>query len=172
MTTDTNCDQFLKKWEMAAVELDAEHRASKRFKPFAADCGICGLADAYAVQREYVKLLQKYSSASSIGGYKIGLTSKQMQSMCAIDSPVSGVILSERISRYTRRRARRAGLRDVGSSRSRQSLSADGHGSLTLVLAGSGAVEFRVTDAPETIEPAVPSAVEARSRSGPRHSRR
>ena len=30
-------------------------------------------------------------------GYKIGLTSKRMQEMCGIDSPIAGVVLSDRV---------------------------------------------------------------------------
>jgi 2-keto-4-pentenoate hydratase len=79
-----------------ARKLVADHQAAKRFEPFAASSGICSLRDAYSVQGEYVRLQGTLSSFGT-AGYKVGLTSRQMQAMCGIDSPVSGVIMSDRV---------------------------------------------------------------------------
>jgi 2-keto-4-pentenoate hydratase len=76
--------------------LAAQHRESRPFLPFAREQGVATLADAYAVQREYVALERSRRSAG-IAGYKIGLTSAAMQTMCGIDTPVAGVVLDDRV---------------------------------------------------------------------------
>ena len=73
-----------------------EHRGGARFHPFAAVFGIANVDDAYAVQREYVRLHMQ-SRGTGAAGYKIGLTSKRMQEMCGIDSPIAGVVLDDRV---------------------------------------------------------------------------
>src|ERR1700684_932350 len=80
----------------AAGMLMREHAGGATFHPFAADLGIATLEDAYAVQREYVRLLT-HSRGTKAAGYKIGLTTPRMQAMCGIDSPVAGVILKDRV---------------------------------------------------------------------------
>ena len=80
----------------AAQTLVNEHRSGARFQPFAAAFGIGGVDDAYAVQREYVRL-QIQARTASAAGYKIGLTTKRMQEMCGIDSPIAGVVLKDRV---------------------------------------------------------------------------
>ena len=79
-----------------AQTLIDEHRRGVKYRPFAAACGITGVADAYAVQREYVRLLVDAHGAG-MAGYKIGLTTKRMQAMCNIDSPVAGIVLKDRV---------------------------------------------------------------------------
>jgi 2-keto-4-pentenoate hydratase len=79
-----------------AQTLSDEHRRGVTYRPFAAASGIADLADAYAVQREYVRLLLGGNGAGA-AGYKIGLTTKRMQAMCNIDSPVAGVVLNDRV---------------------------------------------------------------------------
>ena len=76
----------------AAETLMRDHAGGATFQPFAADLGIATAEDAYAVQREYVRLLAK-SRGTKAAGYKIELTTPRMQAMCGIDSPVAGVIL-------------------------------------------------------------------------------
>jgi 2-keto-4-pentenoate hydratase len=73
-----------------------EHAAGARFVPFAEARQIVTLADAYEVQREYV---QRRAAAHRSAGaaYKIGLTSKAMQAMCRIDTPVAGVVLADQV---------------------------------------------------------------------------
>jgi 2-keto-4-pentenoate hydratase len=80
----------------AAEALMAEHGSGAQFQPFAAAFGISSVADAYAVQREYVRLQVQARGAAPVG-YKIGLTSKRMQDMCGIDSPIAGVVLADRV---------------------------------------------------------------------------
>ena len=81
--------------KVAAALID-EHGRSQRFSCFAARCGIVNPARAYAVQREYVRLQMAARGVGAVG-YKVGLTSKRMQAMCAIDSPVAGVVLQDRV---------------------------------------------------------------------------
>ncbi len=79
-----------------AEMLMREHADGTAFQPFAAARGITTAGDAYAVQREYVRLLRQ-SRRTAAAGYKIGLTTPRMQAMCGIDSPVAGVVLQERV---------------------------------------------------------------------------
>jgi len=79
-----------------AEMLMREHADGTAFQPFAAACGIASAAEAYAVQREYVRLLMQ-SRGTKAAGYKVGLTTPRMQAMCAIDSPVAGVVLKDRV---------------------------------------------------------------------------
>jgi 2-keto-4-pentenoate hydratase len=79
-----------------AEALMGEHRGGVTFRCFAASRGIISPAQAYAVQREYVRL-QMASRGVAAAGYKVGLTSKRMQAMCGIDSPVAGVVLQDRV---------------------------------------------------------------------------
>jgi 2-keto-4-pentenoate hydratase len=80
----------------AADMLMHEHAGGATFRPFAADWGIVTAEDAYAVQREYVRLLTQ-SHGTKAAGYKIGLTTPRMQAMCGIGSPVAGIILLDRV---------------------------------------------------------------------------
>jgi 2-keto-4-pentenoate hydratase len=79
-----------------AEMLMREHADGTTFQPFAAASGIATANDAYAVQREFVRLLMQ-SRGTKAAGYKIGLTTPRMQDMCGIDSPVAGVILQDRV---------------------------------------------------------------------------
>jgi 2-keto-4-pentenoate hydratase len=80
----------------AAEMLMSAHASATPFQPFAAAFGIGSIADAYAVQRDYVRL-QMQTRHAGTAGYKIGLTSKRMQEMCGIDSPIAGVVLADRV---------------------------------------------------------------------------
>jgi 2-keto-4-pentenoate hydratase len=79
-----------------AEMLMGEHADGVTFQPFAAASGIANAEDAYAVQREYVRLMLQ-SRGTTGAGYKIGLTTPRMQAMCGIDSPVAGVVLADRV---------------------------------------------------------------------------
>lgn len=76
-----------------AQTLAAEHRDRANFWPFAAPGGVDDVAAAYAVQRAFVAEMLTGRPA----GYKIGLTSKRMQEMCRIDTPIAGVVLPGRV---------------------------------------------------------------------------
>jgi 2-keto-4-pentenoate hydratase len=80
----------------AAQVLVDEHREDVRFRAYAGEFGVSNIQDAYAVQREYVRLQSEIRKVVS-RGYKIGLTSARMQAMCRIDSPLAGVVLSDRV---------------------------------------------------------------------------
>lgn len=82
--------------DAVAEMLMREHAGGVTFKPFAAAFGIATADHAYAVQREYVRL-QMQARGAGAAGYKIGLTSKRMQQMCGIDSPIAGVVLQDRV---------------------------------------------------------------------------
>jgi 2-keto-4-pentenoate hydratase len=77
-------------WLMSA------HASRAAFQPFATTFGIGSIAAAYAAQREFVRLQIKARGARPTG-YKIGLTSRRMQQMCGIDSPIAGVVLADRV---------------------------------------------------------------------------
>lgn len=79
-----------------AQQLMDQHRNGVRYAPFAVASGIANAGDAYAVQRDYVGRLMAAHAAKPVG-YKIGLTTKRMQAMCGIDSPIAGVILADRV---------------------------------------------------------------------------
>jgi 2-keto-4-pentenoate hydratase len=79
-----------------AQALMTEHANRVQYRPFAAAKGITTVDDAYAVQREYVRL-QIQARNTAMAGYKIGLTTPRMQAMCGIDRPVAGVILADRV---------------------------------------------------------------------------
>ena len=73
-----------------------EHVARHRFAPFAARLGIDTMARAYDVQREFAARQAAMRNVDR-AGYKIGLTSPSMQAMCGIDTPVAGVVFSDRV---------------------------------------------------------------------------
>jgi 2-keto-4-pentenoate hydratase len=79
-----------------AERLLRDHDANVKFRPFAAEYGIKGVLDAYAVQREYIGLKQARSKSRPIG-YKIGATSRDSQALCGVDTPMAGVVLSDAI---------------------------------------------------------------------------
>ena len=79
-----------------AQALIAEHASGVQYRPFAAANGITTVDDAYAVQREYVRL-QMQARNTGAAGYKIGLTTPRMQAMCGIDRPIAGVVLADRV---------------------------------------------------------------------------
>ena len=80
----------------AAQVLVDEHREGVRFRAYAGEFGVSNLEDAYVVQHQYVRLQSEMRKVDA-KGYKIGLTSARMQAMCHIDSPLAGVVLSDRV---------------------------------------------------------------------------
>jgi 2-keto-4-pentenoate hydratase len=79
-----------------AATLMAEHGSRVPYRPFAAASGIGNVTDAYAVQAEHVRRQMQARKTGAVG-YKIGVTTKRMQAMCGIDSPVAGVVLADRV---------------------------------------------------------------------------
>lgn len=72
-----------------------EHESGAPLVPFARDHGARNLADAYAIQDAFVARMTPLLGDRA--GYKIGLTSTRMQTLCAIDHPVAGVVFRERV---------------------------------------------------------------------------
>jgi 2-keto-4-pentenoate hydratase len=73
----------------------AEHKAGVPFKSFLPQGA--SISDAYDVQDSYVVLLR--ADQGEPIGYKVGLTSKAMQTFCGIDHPIGGVVLARRLHR-------------------------------------------------------------------------
>ena len=76
----------------AAEALVAEHKAGTQFKALP---GLAAMRDAYDIQDKYVPLLRAVHGEPV--GYKVGLTSKAMQTFCGIDHPIAGVVLARRV---------------------------------------------------------------------------
>ncbi|MDQ6620009.1 MAG: fumarylacetoacetate hydrolase family protein [Pseudomonadota bacterium] len=68
----------------------------RRRAPFQAIPNLATLASAYDVQEHLVTLLSQHGQGR-IAGYKVGLTSPRMQSLCNIDHPIAGAVLSKRV---------------------------------------------------------------------------
>src|SRR6476646_62949 len=77
--------------ERTAALIAAEHREGKDFHTLE---GLPDLETAYRVQKLY---LGEIIGNDGIAGYKIGLTSQRMQTMCGIDHPISGAIFGRRV---------------------------------------------------------------------------
>ncbi|HVZ02655.1 MAG TPA: fumarylacetoacetate hydrolase family protein [Dongiaceae bacterium] len=82
--------------EATAMMLMEAHALREQFMPFAKLRGIEDVATAYRVQDAYWRR-QMARDNTQPGGFKIGLTTKKMQEMCGIDSPVAGYVPANRI---------------------------------------------------------------------------
>jgi 2-keto-4-pentenoate hydratase len=82
--------------EATAMMLLEEHATRKQFRSISEERGIRDLDCAYKIQEAFVRRLRAREHAEPRGS-KIGLTSKKMQEMCGIDSPVAGYVLENRI---------------------------------------------------------------------------
>ena len=129
--------------ERAAEMLMGTHASGAPFAPFAAAFGIADLADAYVVQRAFVRR-QMQARQAGAAGYKIGLTSKRMQAMCGIDSPIAGVVLADRVhasgARLDAQAYGRLGLEFEIAVRLKRDLAPQSPPSLAEVAAAVGAV--------------------------------
>ena len=79
----------------AAEALLNEHKTGAKFRTFDASYGLAAMPDAYDIQDQYVALLRPANGDGV--GYKVGLTSKTMQTFCGIDHPIGGVVLAKRV---------------------------------------------------------------------------
>jgi 2-keto-4-pentenoate hydratase len=79
----------------AAEALFNEHKTGARFSTFDTTYGLAAMPDAYDIQDQYVALLRPANGDGV--GYKVGLTSKTMQTFCGIDHPIGGVVLAKRV---------------------------------------------------------------------------
>ena len=77
--------------ESGALSLVQDHEARGRFRPLD---GLPDLAAAYRVQHAYVR---RIIGGDDVAGYKIGLTSPRMQTMCGISHPIAGVVFGKRV---------------------------------------------------------------------------
>lgn len=81
--------------ESGALSLVRDHEARERFRPLD---GLPDLAAAYRVQHAYVRrIIGDDEVAGYNTGYKIGLTSHRMQTMCGISHPIAGVVFGKRV---------------------------------------------------------------------------
>jgi 2-keto-4-pentenoate hydratase len=135
-----------------AERLMHEHAEGMTFQPFASASGIATSDDAYAVQREYVRLMMQ-SRGTKAAGYKIGLTTPRMQDMCGINSPVVGVVLRDRVhasgARINTSAYGHVGLEFEIAVRLGRDLTPTGH---TLTIADVSAVVDGVCPAVELID--------------------
>lgn len=76
-----------------AAALDAAERTRRQIGLFSISHPLMDMADAYAVQATWVRA--KLAAGRAIAGWKIGLTSKAMQSALGIDIPDSGVLFDD-----------------------------------------------------------------------------
>ena len=82
--------------EVIAAELAGAQSRRERFAPLRVGGLPLDLPLAYAVQGWLVERLRKAGGGEPVG-YKVGLTNPAMWSLCGVDSPVVGVLLSARI---------------------------------------------------------------------------
>ncbi len=75
----------------AAGRLLRAHEERERFGPLPADLAPRTAEDAYAIQDAYVAL--RAHRLGAIAGYKIALSSKEMQRYVGVDAPQAGVLL-------------------------------------------------------------------------------
>ena len=83
--------------ERAGAWLYEAHRARDRFAPLPADLAPGDVADAYAIQSEYVGM--RAASLGQVTGYKIALTTTAMRTMVGLDDSIAGDMLDKTIRR-------------------------------------------------------------------------
>ena len=81
----------------AAEWLFRAHEARDRFAPLPADLAPRSLAEAYAIQNEFVGMRAK--TLGQITGYKIALTTSAMRAMVGLGEPIAGDMLDKTIRR-------------------------------------------------------------------------
>lgn len=79
----------------AATRLALEHFEQASFRPLHSS-QVGNLDYAYGVQ-EASAAVRTHKGRDSIGGWKVGLTTKRMQDMCGIDTPIAGAIFASTI---------------------------------------------------------------------------
>jgi len=88
----------MKPTDAAAIadRIEADTLARKRFEPLRIEGRALDLTLAYAVQAEIIARAQSRGAGSAIG-YKVGLTSRAMQTFCGVAEPVVGRVLRQRV---------------------------------------------------------------------------
>ncbi|WP_338759375.1 2-oxo-hept-4-ene-1,7-dioate hydratase [Massilia sp. METH4] len=83
--------------EAAARRLNEAEKSRQPVRQISLDHPEITIADAYAIQREWIKL--KLAEGRRIVGHKIGLTSRAMQMSSQIDEPDYGTLLDDMVYR-------------------------------------------------------------------------
>src|SRR3954465_15165741 len=83
--------------KLAAAYLMAAHEKRERFTPLPAELAPRTAEEAYAIQDSYVAL--RAEKLGAIAGYKIALSSPEMQRFVGVDSPQAGVMLASTLQR-------------------------------------------------------------------------
>jgi 2-keto-4-pentenoate hydratase len=81
----------------AAARLMQAHSGRERFAPLPPALAPRSAEDAYAIQDAYVAL--RAHRLGAIAGYKVALTSKEMQRFVGVDTPQAGVLLEATVQR-------------------------------------------------------------------------
>jgi len=84
--------------ERAGAWLFEAHRARDRFAPLPAELAPASVAEAYAIQSEYVGM--RAAALGPVTGYKIALTTPAMRAMVRLEDPVAGDMLDKTIRRH------------------------------------------------------------------------
>ena len=83
--------------KLAAAYLMAAHEKRERFTPLPAELAPRTAEEAYAIQDSFVAL--RAEKLGAIAGYKIALSSSEMQRFVGVDSPQAGVMLGGTLHR-------------------------------------------------------------------------
>jgi 2-keto-4-pentenoate hydratase len=83
--------------ERAGAWLYEAHRARRRFAPLPAELAPAGVAEAYAIQSEFVGM--RAATLGVVAGYKIALTTPAMRAMVGLNDAVAGDMLDKTIRR-------------------------------------------------------------------------
>ena len=82
----------MQKPKLAAARLLEAHERRERFAPLPAELAPRSAEEAYAIQDCYVA--RRAEMLGAIAGYKIALSSKEMQRFVGVDAPQAGVMLA------------------------------------------------------------------------------
>lgn len=83
--------------ERAGAWLYEAHRARRRFAPLPAELAPASVAEAYAIQSEFVGM--RAAELGMVTGYKIALTTPAMRAMVGMNDAVAGDMLDKTIRR-------------------------------------------------------------------------
>jgi 2-keto-4-pentenoate hydratase len=87
----------MQKTQAAARRLAEAHEGRERFGPLPAELAPASAEEAYAIQDCFVAL--RAEKRGAIGGYKIALSSAEMQRFVGVDRPQAGVMLASTLHR-------------------------------------------------------------------------
>ncbi|HUN70652.1 MAG TPA: fumarylacetoacetate hydrolase family protein [Burkholderiales bacterium] len=84
--------------ERAGAWLHEAHRARARFAPLPAALAPASVAEAYAIQSEFVGM--RAAALGQVTGYKLALTTPAMRSMVGLTEPIAGDMHDKTIRRH------------------------------------------------------------------------